>query len=247
MSYKVRLSYTTPSVPLLNQEGDAEGRGRFWIGALLLLACCLMPLLAEAHVIPYDLKKLSRTDAALIYLKLGFTHILPNGFDHILFVLGLFLLNPKLKSVISQATAFTVAHSITLGLAMKGIITPISSIIEPIIALSIVFVAVENMFTSKLKPWRIVLVFLFGLIHGMGFASALKELSLPQTGFITSVLMFNIGVELGQITVILAAYAAVGYWFSHKDWYRKRIVLPASTLIALVAFWWTIERVFFVS
>jgi hypothetical protein len=211
------------------------------IVCLLLL---LIPVLAEAHVVPYDLSKLSKTDVAFIYLKLGYTHILPNGFDHILFVLGLFLLNPKLKSVITQATAFTVAHSITLGLAMKGIVTPVSSVVEPVIALSIVFVAVENMMTSNLKPWRILIVFGFGLIHGLGFASALKELSLPKSDFFTSVLMFNAGVEMGQISIILLAYFAVGYWFKNRDWYRKRIVIPASTLIALIAFWWTIERVF---
>ena len=211
---------------------------------VMAIISCMIPVFAEAHVVPYDLSKLSKTDIVFIYLKLGYTHILPNGFDHILFVLGLFLLNPRLKSVISQATAFTVAHSITLGLAMRGIITPISSIVEPIIALSIVFVAIENIYTSKLKPWRIVIVFLFGLIHGLGFASALRELSLPKTDFFTSIIMFNVGVELGQITIIVAAYLLVGHWFKNKTWYRKRIVIPISLVIAFIAFYWTIERVF---
>ena len=209
--------------------------------AMILL---LLPMIVSAHVIPYDLKTLSRTDVAFIYMKLGFQHILPLGIDHILFILGLYLLNPSLKAVLTQATAFTVAHSITLGLAMNGTITPPSSIVEPIISLSIVFVAIENMMTSKLQPWRIVIVFMFGLIHGMGFASALKELSLPKSDFLTSVIMFNVGVELGQVSVILAAYFLVGKWFSAKNWYRKRIVVPASSLIAMIALWWTIERVF---
>jgi hypothetical protein len=148
--------------------------------------------------------------------------------------------------VITQATAFTIAHSITLGLAMRGIVTPISSVVEPIIALSIVFVAIENIMTSELKPWRILIVFGFGLIHGLGFASALKELSLPKVDFFTSIIMFNIGVELGQVTIILAAYLLVGHWFKNRTWYRSRIVIPASTLIAIIAFWWTIERVFLV-
>src|SRR5258708_25684674 len=139
-----------------------------------------------AHVIPYELSKLSKADVGWIYLKLGYTHILPNGFDHILFVLGIFFLNPKLKPVLWQATAFTVAHSITLGLAMYGIIKPVSSIVEPVIALSIVFVAVENILSTRLNWWRIVIVFCFGLIHGCGFASALSELGLPQNDYLLS-------------------------------------------------------------
>ncbi len=225
----------------LNNGKIPTGR---WVVFFSGIICLLVPVFAEAHVVPYDLSKLSKTDIVFIYLKLGYTHILPNGFDHILFVLGLFLLNPRLKSVISQATAFTVAHSITLGLAMRGIITPISSVVEPIIALSIVFVAIENIYTSQLKPWRVVIVFMFGLMHGLGFASALRELSLPKADFFTSVIMFNIGVELGQITVILAAYLLVGHWFKNKTWYRKRIVVPVSLIIAAIAFYWTIERVF---
>jgi HupE/UreJ protein len=199
-----------------------------------------------AHVIPYDLSKLSKVDVAWIYLKLGYTHIIPNGFDHILFVLGIFFLNPKLKPVIWQATAFTVAHSITLGLAMYGVIKPISSIVEPIIALSIVFVAVENLITSELKPWRILIVFCFGLIHGMGFASALNSLGLPPGDFFSSLISFNVGVELGQLTIILLAFFLVGKWFGKKEWYRKRIVYPVSGLIGVIALYWTIERIFLV-
>jgi len=232
----------------LKDRGSNKSRIQgFWIFSVTGLATMLLPIAVQAHIVPYDLTKLSKTDVAFIYLKLGYTHILPNGFDHILFVLGLFLLNPRLKSVITQATAFTIAHSITLGLAMKGIITPVSSIVEPIIALSIVFVAVENIYTSQLKPWRILIVFAFGLIHGLGFASALKELSLPKIDFFTSIIMFNIGVELGQISIIVAAYFLLGHWFKNKEWYRRRIVVPISLMIAIVAFYWTIERVFEIS
>jgi len=201
----------------------------------------------SAHAIAADLSKLSRTDVAWIYLKLGYTHILPLGLDHILFVLCIFLLNPKLKSVIWQATAFTVAHSITLGLAMYGLITPPSHIIEPVIALSIFFVAVENILTDKLKPSRVIVVFIFGLIHGMGFASALTGLGLPKKEFVTGLVTFNVGVELGQISVILSAWLLVGIWFSKKPWYKSRIVTPASAIIALIALYWMIERTFFPS
>ena len=147
--------------------------------------------------------------------------------------------------MITQATAFTIAHSITLGLAMSGHITPLPSIVEPIIALSIMFVAIENMLITELKPWRILIVFFFGLIHGLGFASALKELALPQSDFFTSIIMFNIGVELGQLAIILFMYFAIAKWFRNKQWYRARIVMPLSAMIAVIALYWTIERVFY--
>jgi hypothetical protein len=211
----------------------------------LLLACLFLPAIANAHPMDDALAGLSRTEVGWIYLKLGFTHILPLGLDHILFVLCIFLLNPKLKSVIWQATAFTVAHSITLGLAMYGIVEAPAHIIEPIIALSIFFVAVENIITDKLKPSRIAIVFVFGLIHGLGFAGALTDLGLPKKEFVNGLITFNIGVELGQITVILIAWLLVGMWFSKKPWYKKRVVVPISVVIALIALFWTIERTFF--
>lgn len=199
---------------------------------------------AHAHTINYDFAGMTRTTVGWMYLKLGFTHILPLGLDHILFVLSIFLLGSRLSTVLWQATAFTVAHSITLGLAMYGYIRPLPAVIEPIIALSIFFVAVENMLVQKLRPGRLAVVFFFGLVHGMGFASALTELGLPPSGYLLSLLSFNAGVELGQIAVILAAYLLVGRRFSEKPWYRDRVVTPASLLIALIALYWTVERTF---
>jgi HupE / UreJ protein len=190
------------------------------------------------------LAKLSKTEVATLYLQLGFQHILPLGLDHILFVLSLFLLNPKLKPILWQATAFTVAHTITLGMAMYGVIKPPANIVEPVIALSILYVALENIFSNKLRASRIGIVFLFGLIHGMGFASVLTELGLPKNAYLSSLLMFNLGVELGQVTVILAAFFLLGLPFGKKPWYRKRIVMPLSIAIAVVAVYWTVERVF---
>ncbi|MGZ3899766.1 MAG: HupE/UreJ family protein [Bacteroidia bacterium] len=180
----------------------------------------------------------------IIYLELGFTHIFPFGFDHVLFILSLFLLSPKLKPVIWQATAFTVAHSITLGLAVFGLISIPAYIIEPIIALSIVYVSLENLVTEKLKPARVFIIFIFGLLHGLGFAGVLKDL-VSKNELLSSLVSFNLGVELGQITVILAAWLLFGRWFSKKNWYRKFIVIPMSILIALIALYWTIERIFF--
>lgn len=199
-----------------------------------------------AHAIVGELEKMSRTDAAILYLKLGYQHIVPLGIDHILFVLSLFLLSPKLTTVLWQATAFTVAHSVTLSLAMFNVITPNSYMVEALIAISIIFVAVENIFTRKLKTSRIAVVFLFGLLHGMGFANALSELGLPQNSYLISLLMFNVGVELGQISVIVAAFFLFGKWFGNKPYYRKYFVIPMSSIIAMIAFYWTVERLLFV-
>jgi hypothetical protein len=198
-----------------------------------------------AHVVVGELEKMSKSHAALVYLGLGYTHILPLGFDHILFILSLFLLSPKLKPLLWQATAFTVAHSITLGLAMYHVITPPAKIVEPVIAISILYVALENIFSPKLKRSRIGVVFLFGLVHGMGFAGALGHLGLPKDAYLTCLVLFNLGVELGQLTVILTAYFLLAKWFGNKPYYRKYIVIPLSVMIAIIAGFWTVQRLFF--
>ncbi len=195
-----------------------------------------------AHAVVGELEKMSKTDTAIVYLLLGYKHILPLGFDHILFILSLFLLSPKLKPVLWQATAFTIAHSVTLGLAMYHIITPPAKIIEPLIALSIMYVALENIFSPRLKTSRIAVVFLFGLVHGLGFASALAEMGLPQNAYLLSLVMFNVGVELGQLTVILLAFFVLAKWFGNKPFYRKTIVIPISVMIAIIAAVWTVQR-----
>jgi hypothetical protein len=177
------------------------------------------------------------------YLWLGYTHILPKGLDHILFVLGIFLLSPRLKTMLLQVTAFTVAHSITLGLSVYGIVSLPPRIVEPLIALSIAYVAIENMVTRDLKPWRLALVFMFGLLHGLGFAGVLRELGLPRHEFVTALLAFNLGVEGGQLTIIAAAMLAAAP-FIKKDWYRQRVVMPVSLLIAAIGLYWTITRLF---
>ncbi len=184
----------------------------------------------------------TRVEIVRQYLALGYTHILPKGLDHILFVLGLFLLSPRMKTMLLQVTAFTIAHSITLGLSMYGLVSLPSRVVEPLIALSIAYVAIENLVTRELKPWRLLLVFIFGLLHGLGFAGVLRELGLPRGEFLTALLTFNVGVELGQLTVIAAALAAAGA-FMNKGWYRHRVVIPASLAIALVGVYWTLVRV----
>jgi hypothetical protein len=211
----------------------------------LTIVFMLFCIPAFAHTINYALEKAPAGEIAWYYLKLGFQHIIPQGFDHILFVAGLCLLSTKIKTIIWQATAFTVAHSITLALSMKNIIVASSAIVEPIIALSILFVAIENLILSELKPWRILIVFLFGLIHGMGFASSLNEIGLPPDKFYTSILSFNLGVELGQIAVIAAMFLSIILPLKRKIVYRKMVVYPLSVLIGMIAAYWTVVRVFF--
>ncbi len=184
----------------------------------------------------------SRVRILAQYVGLGFTHILPKGIDHVLFVLGVFLLTRRARPVLLQISAFTIAHSITLGLSIYGIVSLPSAVVEPAIALSIAYIAVENLLTRDLKPWRYALVFLFGLLHGLGFAGALSELGLPREDFLLALLGFNAGVELGQLTVIALAFAGVGYWFRERVWYRQRVVVPASVCIAFLGLYWTVQR-----
>jgi len=182
-----------------------------------------------------------RTTTATQFMELGFTHILPKGLDHILFVLGLFLLSPKLKPLLWQVTAFTIAHSITLALAVLGIFALPGRVVEPIIALSIAVVAIENLFRSEVSPWRWAAVFGFGLIHGMGFAGVLSEVGLPREQLGTALLCFNVGVELGQLAVITLAFTATK-WCEKRAWYVPWVRRPACLLIALAGVVWTVER-----
>ena len=178
------------------------------------------------------------------YLLLGFEHIVPKGLDHILFVLGLFFFSLHLRPLLYQVSAFTLAHTVTLALATLGVVQVSPAIVEPLIAASITYVAVENIFLNRLRPWRTAIVFGFGLLHGLGFAAVLGEIGLNPARFITGLVAFNIGVELGQLCVISFAFIAVGYWFGRKPWYRSIIAVPASAGIAVVGGWWFIERTF---
>jgi hydrogenase/urease accessory protein HupE len=184
----------------------------------------------------------NRIATAFRYLALGFTHIVPNGLDHMLFVLGIFLLSRRLREVLAQVSAFTIAHSITLALSVYGIVSVSPRVVEPLIAVSIAYVAIENIFMSELKPWRVALVFAFGLLHGMGFAGALKDLGLPRSEFVIALTTFNVGVEAGQLAVIGAAFLLVGWYCGRRHWYRRLVVVPASLLIACMAVYWTVER-----
>ncbi len=177
----------------------------------------------------------------LTYLEVGFTHIIPKGLDHILFVLGLFLLSVRWRPLLYQITAFTVAHSVTLALSMQGIVSLPERFVETLIALSISWVGIENLVTSQLRPWRVALVFCFGLLHGMGFAGVLSGLGIPEGRFPAALLGFNLGVEFGQIGVVAIAFGIVGR-FRHLAGYRRYVVVPCSLLIAATGCWWSVTR-----
>tara|TARA_R110002095_G_scaffold9208_1_gene14617 strand:+ start:285 stop:872 length:588 start_codon:yes stop_codon:yes gene_type:complete len=183
-------------------------------------------------------------DVIGLYLQLGYQHILPKGLDHILFVLALFFASSRLKPLAWQVSAFTLAHTLTLGLAVLGLITLSPAIVEPMIALSIAFVAIENLVFKEMQRWRPLVVFGFGLFHGLGFAGVLVDLGLPQGQLLPSLLSFNIGVEAGQLTIILAMWLVL-HRFRAASWYPL-LGKGASALIAAIALWWVIERVFLV-
>lgn len=172
----------------------------------------------------------------------GFRHVVPLGLDHLLFILGLFLLAPRLKPLLGQSLLFTLAHSITLALAVFGLVSLPSRPVEILIAASIAWIGIENLLVRKLKPSRLYLVFGFGLLHGLGFAGVLleklgnlegKDLALPLIGF-------NIGVELAQLSVL--AIAAIILWPLQK--WTNKIQLGGSALIALAGLFWMFERIF---
>ena len=231
-----QFRYALPYAPYLLTIVDEAAPGppeRYWVEG-------------EEVSKPFFLGKrsppLTRTQIALLYTRLGFTHIIPKGLDHILFVLGIFLLSTNWKELLAQVTAFTIAHSVTLALTIYGIVSLPSHFVEPAIALSIAYVGFENVATRTVRPWRIVLVFAFGLLHGMGFAGVLGELGIPRSEFITAVVAFNAGVELGQLAVIALAFVLVASWSRNRRWYRPRVVIPVSILIGITGLYWTIER-----
>ena len=201
----------------------------------------------DVQQFPVELDR-SPLSTAGLYLSIGVRHILPGGLDHILFVLAIFLASIRLRALLLQVSAFTVAHTVTLAMAASGLITPSPAVVEPLIAVTIGFVAVENLIFKDMTRWRPAIVFGFGLIHGMGFAGFFGELGLPPGQFWSALIGFNLGVEVGQLLVLIAA-AGLGLllrrWLNDADGtrqYRRYAVLPGSALIGLCGFWWAVER-----
>jgi len=181
-------------------------------------------------------------ETATQYLSSGFTHVIPLGFDHILFILSVFLMGTGTRHIIIMCSLFTVAHSISLGLATLNIVSVPADIIEPLIAVSILTTAIQNITGTVNRRWQYLTIFIFGLIHGLGFAGALRETEIPGKHFFISLLFFNAGVELGQITVIGIAHYSFAKWCKNSWWYKERVVYPLSTVTACIAMYWLIVR-----
>lgn len=174
------------------------------------------------------------------FFLLGIEHI-ATGYDHILFLVALLLVGGGLRSLVAIVTAFTVAHSVTLSLAVLDIVQLPPRLVESAIALSIAWVAVENILIDQSRGrWRIT--FAFGLMHGFGFASILRGLNLPREGLITSLLAFNLGVEAGQLVVVLLSWPLV--ILAQRSRHRRVLIGLFSGAILVLALWWFIERAF---
>ncbi len=177
---------------------------------------------------------------------LGFRHVIPDGLDHVLFILGLFLMVRKWQSIISQSLVFTLAHSISLGLAVSGLINiqqwSGSWLIEPLIALSLTAIAVENILLKNTGKRRMITVFIFGIIHGLGFAGSLSSVLHKDTNWVITLATANIGVEVAQLALLTLAWGLTLKWWETKIYTYFRIL--ASILIAATGLWWTINRLF---
>lgn len=175
----------------------------------------------------------------------GYFHVLPYGLDHIAFIICIFLISKSWKEILTLCTAFTIAHSLTLFLALnKWIIIP-SVIIEPLIALTILFAALENIIQLNIKRWKPFLIFFFGLIHGLGFANAFSELNVQTNILFQTLIGFNLGVELAQLTIILALYVGLTKQFAQKKYYQTKIVQPIAIVIACISVFWFMLRIFY--
>jgi hypothetical protein len=224
-----RYGLPVGTYPLRVQQPGVAPRVLWVVGASRTLPLTLVPMGTRALVGQY--------------VRLGLVHIVPRGLDHILFVLSLFLLAPRWRPLLTQVSAFTAAHTVTLGATMIGWIRLPSATVEPLIAISIAWVALENVWRPTMSRTRLVVVFLFGLLHGAGFAGVLTELGLPTGARLLALLAFNVGVEAGQALVLLAAFACTAALARHPRAYRAWVVVPASLVIALAGLYWTVERV----
>ena len=184
----------------------------------------------------------SDTQRFFQFIDIGFDHVVPLGWDHILFIIGMALSSLLWRRLLILVSAFTLAHTLTLGLAMIGVLEVSARLVEPLIAFSIAYVAIENLLTKQSIKRKTIIVFLFGLVHGLGFASMLQEFELSSESFLSTLIGFNVGVELAQI-MIVAVVVLLLLSLRALGWnYRQLVVIPISVLIALIGFWWGVER-----
>ena len=181
------------------------------------------------------------------FFVLGIKHIIPKGLDHILFIFGLFLFSSSLKKLISQITIFTIAHSITLIFVSLSLMRINPQIVEPIIALSIVYIGLENIFKKYIKEYlRYVVILFFGLLHGLGFALVLSDIGYKSSDLFVNLISFNLGIEVAQISIVLVLYLLVALNFATNKNYRIFFQVPSSILISSIGLYWFFERINFI-
>ena len=188
---------------------------------------------------PEPLSKLERFSQ---FVGIGFDHVIPLGWDHILFIVGMALSSLLWRKLLVLVSLFTLAHTLTLGLAMYGLVEISPQIIEPLIAFSIAYVAIENLIIQQSMIRQSLVIFFFGLIHGLGFATMLKEFEMTQDSFLTTLIGFNVGVEIAQVAIVLAVVAILLLMRKFSLNYRRLAIIPTSIIISIVGIWWGIER-----
>ena len=202
----------------------------------------------ESNQFSFNEKNFKNTLNSFInFFVLGVEHIIPKGLDHILFIFGLFLFSSSLKKLITQITIFTIAHSITLIFVSLSLMKINPQIVEPIIALSIVYVGIENIFKNYVKEYlRYVVILFFGLLHGLGFALVLSDIGYRSTDLFINLVSFNIGIEVAQISIVLVLYLLVALNFAKNKNYRMLFQVPSSILISSIGLYWFFERINFI-
>lgn len=208
----------------------------------ILLGILLAPVAALAHDPTAQVVQAKEAAPGFVdWILLGVEHIFA-GYDHLLFLAGVALVATRIGDLARAITAFTLAHSITLGLAAFGIVSIPAAIVEPAIAASIVFVAVENVARRDPQRGRAGLTFAFGLIHGFGFASVLAEKGIAQRGAATALAGFNLGVEAGQLAIVGAALLPL-VWMRRQGWFGRFALPGSSAAIGFFGAYWLVERV----
>jgi hypothetical protein len=193
---------------------------------------------AKSPVVEMDLNGRTFFETASDFVKLGIEHIF-TGYDHLAFLMGLLIVTTTIRSLLKVITSFTVAHSITLGLATFGVVELPSRLIESLIALSIAYIAIEN-FTGKTLLHRWKITFLFGLVHGFGFSNVLKEMALTKKALAISLFSFNGGVEVGQLVFVSLLFPFI-YWVGRSRW-KPQFLSATSLVIMVLGLLWFIER-----
>lgn len=246
IEYPVAVTFEVPTRGLaMTRWLDAPGPSRRFDYAAKVTAPTVVPVADAGARLDMSEDEAATMSVLLTmwrYLHLGFRHIFPTGADHVLFVVGLFFLGIDWRKLLTQTTVFTIAHTTTLGLSACGIFSLPAWFVEPAIAGSIAFVAIENIVRPKLTSARLVIVFAFGLIHGLGFAGSLAEIGLPRKEFWVALLSFNFGVDFGQLFVLALCFLLVG-WFRQRTWFRPRVAIPVCTLVAVIGLIWAGQRI----